>query len=139
MRSGGGACGKDQQPGTKLDPDVEAKLDEWVSAKRQKDFATADDIRADLRSLGLDPDRLRPAEKELMRGGAFASPVPLPCPSLVGPGREWGEAGTVSQSRLARPLRSTAHVRMRGHCGELKSQESRERRLRAVRFHGVEL
>merc|ERR1719329_1825047 len=38
----------------------EALLDEWVEAKRAKDFATADRIRDDLRAAGVDPDRHRP-------------------------------------------------------------------------------
>merc|ERR1719204_2933758 len=41
-------------------PQVQAKLDDWVRAKREKDFTTADAIRADLRALGLEPDILRP-------------------------------------------------------------------------------
>jgi len=39
---------------------IEAELDKWVDAKRAKDYARADDIRASLRKQGADPDRLRP-------------------------------------------------------------------------------
>ena len=40
---------------------IEAKLDEWVSAKRRKEFGIADRLREELRQLGVDPDRARPA------------------------------------------------------------------------------
>ena len=43
------------------DAATEAKLDEWVSAKRQKDFATADRLREELRAQGVNPDQVRPA------------------------------------------------------------------------------
>merc|ERR1712196_86064 len=35
-------------------------LDDWVDAKRARDFASADGIRERLRTLGVDPDRERP-------------------------------------------------------------------------------
>ena len=40
---------------------TDAKLDEWVAAKRAKDYATADRIREELRMVGVDPDTVRPA------------------------------------------------------------------------------
>eukprot|EP00416_Gambierdiscus_australes_P019384 CAMPEP_0171058498 /NCGR_PEP_ID=MMETSP0766_2-20121228/2529_1 /TAXON_ID=439317 /ORGANISM="Gambierdiscus australes, Strain CAWD 149" /LENGTH=592 /DNA_ID=CAMNT_0011513783 /DNA_START=80 /DNA_END=1860 /DNA_ORIENTATION=+ len=39
---------------------TEQQLDQWVKAKREKDFTTADTIRADLRSRGIEPDIVRP-------------------------------------------------------------------------------
>jgi len=45
------------------DPGTEDKLDQWVEAKRNKDFATADALRQDLRAYGIDPDTVRPADK----------------------------------------------------------------------------
>jgi len=39
---------------------VESKLDAWVAAKRAKDFATADNLRSELRAVGVDPDTERP-------------------------------------------------------------------------------
>ena len=41
--------------------DDEAKLDQWVAAKRGKDYATADRIREELRAKGIEPDTARPA------------------------------------------------------------------------------
>ena len=35
-------------------------LDQWVEAKRQRDFATADRLRASLEARGLRPEVLRP-------------------------------------------------------------------------------
>eukprot|EP00930_Biecheleria_cincta_P087640 TRINITY_DN7686_c0_g1_i1.p1 TRINITY_DN7686_c0_g1~~TRINITY_DN7686_c0_g1_i1.p1 ORF type:complete len:382 (+),score=77.33 TRINITY_DN7686_c0_g1_i1:48-1148(+) len=60
MGSMGGGCG-----GTG-DPNVEQMLDEWVKAKRMRDFATADSIRAVLRSQGVDPDHARPVSTDAM-------------------------------------------------------------------------
>ena len=54
----GSSSGPRYLPG---DPVTEAKLDEWVNAKRSKDFATADRIREDLRAGGVNPDTVRPA------------------------------------------------------------------------------
>jgi cysteinyl-tRNA synthetase len=42
------------------DPEIEAKLDQWLIAKRSKDFASADMIRDELRAQGIDPDTVRP-------------------------------------------------------------------------------
>merc|ERR1719159_2070767 len=48
---------------------TEAMLDDWVDAKRNKDWDTADRIRDELRDQGIQPDLFRP------RGWA---PPPLP-------------------------------------------------------------
>jgi len=48
------------QPGQKFDPATELVLDQWVQAKRDKDFVTADTIRSDLRARGIEPDIVRP-------------------------------------------------------------------------------
>eukprot|EP00966_Prymnesium_polylepis_P105264 2437923-Prymnesium_polylepis.1 len=63
---------------------VEAKLDQWVAAKRAKDFATADHLREELRAAGIDAEKARPAHA---LGGAppftpqyMAPPPPLPPP-----------------------------------------------------------
>ena len=45
----------------------EAMLDEWVDAKRTRGFVTADQIRSELRAVGIDPERERP--KRTKRGG----------------------------------------------------------------------
>merc|ERR1712232_187659 len=39
---------------------MDEQLDNWLIAKRQKDFATADAIRDELRAIGVDPDTVRP-------------------------------------------------------------------------------
>lgn len=51
------------QPGGRPSPSnpiIEQQLDEWVAAKRAKDFATADRIRSELRAMGCDPGVMRP-------------------------------------------------------------------------------
>lgn len=48
------------------DPNVEQMLDEWVKAKRMRDFATADSLRAILRAQGVDPDKARPVSTDAM-------------------------------------------------------------------------
>jgi cysteinyl-tRNA synthetase len=42
-------------------PALEAQLDEWVQAKRRKDYSSADRLREELRAQGVDPDKVRPA------------------------------------------------------------------------------
>jgi len=44
-----------------MDEWVNDQLDQWVNAKRIKDFATADRIRDELRAQGIEPDKARPA------------------------------------------------------------------------------
>ena len=56
------------------DPTIEAKLDEWVRAKRAKDYATSDRIREELRGLGshgqgVDPDVERPNKQRRVQLG----------------------------------------------------------------------
>ena len=58
------------------DPATEAKLAQWVSAKRQRDFATSDRLRDELRAGGVDPESAR------------AAPRP-PRPSAPPPPRSW--------------------------------------------------
>ena len=50
------------------DPEIETKLDEWVVAKRAKDFGTSDRLREELRGMGsrgmgVDPDLERPVKQ----------------------------------------------------------------------------
>jgi len=42
-------------------PEVEAALDEWVKARSEKDWNTADSIRDSLRKSGIEPDKMRPS------------------------------------------------------------------------------
>jgi len=43
-----------------FDPATEAKLDQWWKCKQDKDYGTADKIRAELRDQGIEPDQHRP-------------------------------------------------------------------------------
>ena len=59
-------------------PEVQALLEQWVSAKRQKDFDTADRLREQLRARGIEPDRQmmqreRPKKKKKRKAGAEAA------------------------------------------------------------------
>jgi len=47
-----------------IDHAMEEKLDMWVAAKRDKDFATADRLRAEMRADGVDPDIVRPSARD---------------------------------------------------------------------------
>jgi hypothetical protein len=47
--------------GGHLDPHTERQLDQWVAAKRAKDFGTADRLRDELRKMGVEPDDARPS------------------------------------------------------------------------------
>merc|ERR1712190_463574 len=46
--------------GPKYDPETEAKLDQWVQAKRARDFTTSDAIQAELEAHGVDTKAARP-------------------------------------------------------------------------------
>lgn len=48
---------------------VDAKLNKWVEAKRSKDFATADALKAELQGMGYNPEELRPKGYQLPSGG----------------------------------------------------------------------
>mmetsp|Transcript_41163 Transcript_41163/g.68446 ORF Transcript_41163/g.68446 Transcript_41163/m.68446 type:complete len:340 (+) Transcript_41163:162-1181(+) len=43
-----------------FDESTESRLDDWIEAKRAKQFAKADAIREELRALGIEPDEVRP-------------------------------------------------------------------------------
>jgi len=73
-------------------PEVNAKLDEWVQAKRAKDFTTSDRLREELRAQGVDPDTARPNDRGPMAhqgfGGHASAPwyqTPPMMPSMVPP------------------------------------------------------
>lgn len=58
---GGGGCAVTPTRLQRYDDITESQLDQWVAAKRGKDFTTADSLRAELRAKGIDPDAVRPA------------------------------------------------------------------------------
>ena len=78
---------------------IEGKLDEWVKAKRAKDFGTSDRLREELRELGsrgmgVDPDLERPVKARRVTLGEgvdvsldeeqqLVRYTPLPCPYLA--------------------------------------------------------
>jgi len=53
--------------GGTYDRKTEAKLDEWVKAKRARDFTTSDAIQLELEAQGVDPKAARP---DLKKAGA---------------------------------------------------------------------
>jgi len=55
-----GGAGKGGAAPQTYDAETEEKLNQWVSAKRSKDYETADQIRAELREQGVEPDDARP-------------------------------------------------------------------------------
>merc|ERR1712217_702861 len=46
------------------DPKTEARLDQWVQAKRARDFTVADAIQAELEARGIEPKLARPDQKK---------------------------------------------------------------------------
>jgi cysteinyl-tRNA synthetase len=52
--------GRGNRKGGRKDEEIESMLDEWVEAKRGKDYATADRIRDELRDRGVEPEQARP-------------------------------------------------------------------------------
>ena len=43
-----------------LSKEMEDKLEQWVAAKRQRDFETSDRIRAEMKDAGVNPEEYRP-------------------------------------------------------------------------------
>ena len=58
--------------------ELELILDDWVRAKRAKDFDTADRIRDGLRAQGIDPDIERPNNTHQQRLGGLQQSVQQP-------------------------------------------------------------
>ena len=54
---GGGGRGGDSN----LSPEMADLLEQWVTAKRSRDFETSDRIRAQMKEAGVNPENLRPA------------------------------------------------------------------------------
>ena len=53
------AAAADAPPATAAaarDPATDARLQQWVSARRQRDWPTADRLREELRALGIEPE-----------------------------------------------------------------------------------
>merc|ERR1712190_446626 len=50
--------------GGPYDPETEAKLDQWVQAKRARDFTTSDAIQVELEAQGVDTHAARPDPKK---------------------------------------------------------------------------
>eukprot|EP00928_Gymnodinium_smaydae_P089668 TRINITY_DN73596_c0_g1_i1.p1 TRINITY_DN73596_c0_g1~~TRINITY_DN73596_c0_g1_i1.p1 ORF type:complete len:483 (+),score=57.21 TRINITY_DN73596_c0_g1_i1:128-1576(+) len=50
-----------------FDPWIEGKLDRWVEAKRTSDTVVADEIRKLLRSMGINPEEVRPEDPQHQR------------------------------------------------------------------------
>ena len=72
-RGGGGGGGGDRGPPRglpELSQEMSDKLEEWVSAKRKRDFETSDRIRAEMQRDGVNPEDYRPKP-----GGSPASSV----------------------------------------------------------------
>ena len=57
--------------------DMEEMLDQWVAAKRARDFGTADAIREQLRAKGIEPEKKRPGFDARQ-----APPKPPPAPEM---------------------------------------------------------
>jgi hypothetical protein len=69
---GGGGGGYGGGGGGGLPPlskEMEDKVEEWVAAKRQRDFETSDRIRDELRQQGISPEEYRPPPGPPRGGG----------------------------------------------------------------------
>ena len=56
---GGGRYGDDQGL-PPLSEEMKDKLEQWVNAKRQRDFETSDRLRAEMKDAGVNPEEYRP-------------------------------------------------------------------------------
>ena len=48
---------------------IEELLDQWVASKRARNFVLADDLRDQLRKLGVNPQHARPDPRTIMKEG----------------------------------------------------------------------
>jgi len=72
--SGGAAAVLPEQV-AQYDAATEEKLSRWVAAKRGKDYTTADQLREELKAIGIDAEKARPS---LAAGGPPAPIVRAP-------------------------------------------------------------
>ena len=101
-------------PGT-YDAATEAKLAQWAAAKRKKDYATADSIRAELRNGGVDPDRIGKdvstgaalVQSLLKQPAAAAAPTVHP-PSSLAPVAPVAPVAPAAPAALAAPAAPAA-------------------------------
>ena len=56
-----------------LSAEMNAKLEEWVSAKRQRDFQTSDRIRDEMKRDGVNPEDYRPPPGKGGGGGGYGA------------------------------------------------------------------
>lgn len=66
----------EMQQALQTDPFINAKLDRWVAAKREKDFGIADAIRAEMLAVGTEPEQLRPADRSEPSPSSSSSNIP---------------------------------------------------------------
>ena len=64
----GGGYGRGLPP---LSQEMQEKLDEWVAAKRRRDFETSDRIRAEMKEAGCNPEEYRPKPGSFGGGGGY--------------------------------------------------------------------
>jgi len=80
LRRWGGGGG----PPPTYSPEIEARLDEWIQAKRARDFETSDAIQRELEAQGVDTKAARPDPRKAGNAGAN---------SWGGGGGSWGGGG----------------------------------------------
>lgn len=94
---------------------LELILDDWVRAKRAKDFETADRIREGLRAQGIDPDIERPNNTHAQRLGGLQRSVQQQPPAHHDPYAAAPPDARADLERwaaipsLAQPLAASAH------------------------------
>ena len=57
------------------DAKVESLLDQWVGAKRSRNFVVADDLAKELQQLGVNPQEARPDPRRVMQEAAAQGPL----------------------------------------------------------------
>ena len=68
-RGGGGGGGGGFRGLPPLSQEMSEKLDDWVAAKRKRDFETSDRLRAEMKDAGFNPEEYRPKPGAYGGGG----------------------------------------------------------------------
>merc|ERR1719238_2423287 len=83
-----GAAGSDAMDGAAGSDANEAMLDEWVEAKRSRDFKRANSIRNELRRRGVEPSDHRPDNRSRGYDRGYDREQRQPAAKSVAPGEE---------------------------------------------------
>ena len=94
------------EPAAADDTDTDALLDRWEAAKKARDYKTSDELRAQLREFGIEPDHVRPIGKAAQSAQAAAAAAEQRfSPEIEAKLKEWVDAKRTKDFETADRLR----------------------------------